>query len=448
MHKAMRLAIVVVTLVTLAVLTVAASALAVTSSDWQSSPGIHERTIWDTTQVQIRRLTPADGPGVNHTGYIHLQLTFKPTTSDFDLYLLDADGNVLSTEMGCMGIFAGKEYVDYQVTDIVNQNIIFGFDPYTTDYYEYMEGDVYYVVIVAFNGAADYQVWGYYPQIALDLSDDVYDSSTYYLQSYRFPASSTTWAKLTGPRYGGPYDFRPTSAGEGACQLQWPADVVNKVVTYNPVAAPMPFCVEQYLYAGPYWDEVLANWAAEGSEENYLPPLWEEDPLDPADDWYGFYDTYPVAMDSDDGWDLETDIWAHRLGHYVPSLFLAYADPLLGPEGGLKTGRTTMGYKATLTWPENLWLRKVVKYSSYYKIYGRYSLDGAAVEIGTPVEIQRKTATSGWKTIKTVKTTNDLGAWSVKLTPGVKWWVRAKAEGNPSTGLETEYSLTRILKAL
>ncbi len=30
---------------------------------------------------------------------------------------------------------------------------------------------------------------------------------------------------MTGPRYGGPYDFRPTSAGEGACQLEWPADV-------------------------------------------------------------------------------------------------------------------------------------------------------------------------------------------------------------------------------
>ncbi|MBN2204436.1 MAG: hypothetical protein JW767_05375 [Thermoleophilia bacterium] len=439
----MRLAIVAVTLVTLVVLTVAASALAVTSSNTQSSPGIHQRTIWDQTQVMIRRLTPVNTPGVNHTGYIHLELKFKPTTSDFDLYLLDAEGNLLTAEMGCMGIFAGKEYVDYQVEDVGNQNIVSYINPYTYEFVEYMEGDVYYVVVVAFNGFAEYQLWGYYPQIALDLSDDVYDSSTYYLQQYRYPSSVTKWGKLTGPRYGGPYDFRPTSAGEGACRLEWPADVVNKVVTYDPVAAPMPFCVEQYLYAGAYWDLVLANWAPEGSEENYLPPLWEEDPLDLADDWYGFYDTYPVAVSA---W--EDDLWAQRIAHYVPSLFLAYADPLLGPDGGLDTGRSTMGFKATLTWPENLWLRKVVKYSSYYKIYGRYSLDGAAVEIGTPVEIWRKTSTSGWRYVKTVKTYNDAGAWSVKLSPGRTWTIEARAEGNPSTGLDIEKSIRKVLKGL
>ncbi len=434
MHKAMKLAIVALTLVTLVVLTVAASALAVTSSDTQSAPGVHQRTIWDTTQVQIRRLTPAGGPGVNHTGYIHLELTFKPTTSDFDLYLLNEDGEVLSAEMGCMGIFAGKEFVDYQVEDIVHQNVVSYIDPYTMDLVEYMQGDVYYVVVVAFNGAADYQVWGYYPQIDLDTDDDVYVNWNYYLQQYRFPASATSWAKLTGPRYGGPYDFRPTSAGEGACRLEWPADVVNRVVTYDPVAAPMPFCVEQYLYAGAYWDEVLANWFT-GDPENYLP----------ADQggWYGFYDTYEVGTDAFSALD---PIWAQRLAHYVPSLFLAYADPTLGPDGGLKTGRSTMGFKATLTWPENLWLRKVVRYSTYYRVYGRYSLDGEAVPIGTPVEIWRKTATSGWKYVKTVKTTNDAGAWSVKLSPGVTWTIEARAEGNPATGLDIEKSIRKVLK--
>lgn len=447
MHKAMKLAIVAVTLVTLVVLTVAASALAVTSYDSQPSPGVHKRTIWDSTQVQIRRLTPAGGPGVNHTGYIHLELKFKPTTSDFDLYLLDEDGEVLSAEMGCMGIFAGKEFVDYQVTDVVHQNIVSYIDPYTLDSVEYMEGDVYYVVIVAFNGFAEYQVRGYYPQIDLDTDEDVYVNWNYYLQQYRLPLSSTSWAKLTGPRYGGPYDFRPTSAGEGACRLEWPADVVDEVVTYDPAAAPMPFCVEQYLYAGVYWDEVLANWFTgdPGDTENFLPTLWEEDLLGPTDEWYGFNDTYEVATDA---YSALAPIWAQRLAHYVPSLFLAYARPDLGPDGGLKTGRSTMGYKVTLYWPENLWLRKVTKYSSYYTVAGRYSLNGVAVPIGTPIEIQRKTSTSGWKTVKTVTTTNDRGAWSVKLSPGVKWWVRAKAEGDPSTGLEYEYSITKTLAAL
>jgi len=436
MHKAMKLAIVAVLLATLVVLTVAASALAVTSTNSQSSPGIHKRTIWDQTQVQIRRLTPAGKPGVNHTGYIHLELKFKPTTSDLDLYLLNEDGEVLSAEMGCMGIFAGREFVDYQVTDVIHDNIVSYIDPYSLELVEYMEGDVYYVVIVAFNGAADYQVWGYYPQIDLETGDEVDASYNYYLQQYRFPLSATTWSKLTGPRYGGPYDFRPTSAGEGACQLEWPADVVKKEVTYDPVNKPMPFCVEQYLYAGAYWDEVLANWWT-GDPENYLP----ED----QGGWYGFYDKFDVAVSADEAWD---DIWAQRIAHYVPSLFLAYADPLLGPDGGLKTGRSTMGFKATLYWPENLWLRKVTKYSTYYTVAGRYSLDGAAVPIGTKIEIQRKTAKLGWKTVKTVRTTNDVGAWSVKLSPGVKWWVRAKAVGNDKTGLATEYSLTKVLNAL
>ncbi len=442
MHKAMRLAIVAVTLVTLVVLTVAASALAVTSFDTQSSPGVHQRTIWDSTQVMIQRLTKDGGPGVNHIGYIHLQLTFKPTTSDFDIYLLDENGDVLSAEMGCMGIFAGKEYVDYQVTDVADQTIVSEIDPYTLELVEYMKGDVYYVVIVAFNGTAEYQVWGYYPSIDLETSEDVYESYNYYLQSYRYPASSTSWATLTGPRYGGPYDFRPTSAGTGSCALAWPADLASRTITYDPATAPMPYNVEQYMYAGTYWDEVLSNW---GTEENYLPDLWTNGTLDPADDWYGFNDEYEVATSVDEAYD---PIWAQRLAHYVPSLYLAYADPLLGPAGGVKTGRTTMGYKAVLRYPENLWLKKVAKYSTYYTVSGRYSLDGVAVPVGTAIDIQRMTATKGWATVKTVKTTDALGSWSAKVSPTVKWWVRAKAEGNPATGLEYEYSITKTLAAL
>lgn len=432
MQKAMRLAVVAVALVTLVVLTAVSSASALTSSTTQSSPGMTARTIWDQTQVSIRELTY----GVNHTGPIHMELTFKPTTADLDIYLLDSNGDALNVEQGCMGLFAGKEYIDYQVTDVVNQDI--ELDIYADDGpIEYMVGDTYYLVVVAFNGAAEYKIWGYYPQIWLDASEDVYESYNYYLQSYRYPASATSWATITGPRYGGPYDFRPTSVGEGTCRLEWPADIVNKVVTYDRVNAPMPYNVEQYLYAGTYWDLVLSNW---GTEENYLP---EEHVADYAETWYGFNDAFDVA---EFAWD--DDMWAQRIAHYVPSLFLRYADPTLGPDGPPKLGRATMGYKAVLTYPENLWLRRVVKYSTYYKLYGRFSLDGAAMPIGTSVQIQRKTATSGWATVKTVKTTNDLGSWSVKLSPGVTWYVRAKAAGNDTTGLAYEYSITKTLKAL
>jgi hypothetical protein len=429
MQKALKLAIVAVTLVTLVVLTVAASALALTSTTTQSSPGMTERTIWDQTQVSIRKLTY----GVNHTGPIHMELTFKPTTSDLDIYLLDSNGDALNVEQGCMGLYAGKEYIDYYVTDVDDQTI--ELDIYADDGpIEYMVGDTYYLVVVAFNGAASYQIWGYYPQIWLEDSEDVYETYNYYLQTYRFPSKVTSWATITGPRYGGAYDFRPTSVGEGTCRLEWPADIVNKVVKYDRVNAPMPANVEQYLYAGTYWDEVLSNW---GTEENYYPDAQD------GSTWYGFNDTYDVAE-----FPYDDDMWAQRVAHYVPSLYLAYENPLLGPDGPLDTGRTTMGYKAMLTYPENLWLKKVAKYSSYYKLYGRYSLDGAAVPIGTPIYIERKTATRGWATVKTVKTTNDLGSWSVKLSPGVTWYVRARALGNDTTGLEYEYSITRRLRAL
>ena len=436
MHKAMRLAIVAVTLVTLVVLTVAASALAVTSSDTQITAGIHQRTIWDTTQVMTLKLTKDGTPGVNHTGYIHLELKFKPTTSDLDLYLLDSKGNVLSEEMGCMGIFAGKEFVDHQVTAVDNQDII---ESATYGDDEYMVGDVYYVVIVAFNGTAEYQVWGYYPQIDLEQSEDVEEPYNYYLQQYRYPASATSWGKITGPRYGGPYDFKPTSAGTGACALQWPAAIIDGTwqVTYERAKAPMPFNVEQYLYAGSLWDEVLANW---GTEENYYP--------DDQGGWYGFNDEFEVAESKDEA-EYSDAAWAQGVAHYVPSLFLAYEDATLGPDGPLKLGLRKMGYKATLTWPENLWLRKVTKYSTYYLVSGRYSLDGAAMPVGSKVEIWKKTATTGWKYLKTVKTIDDgKGTWSVKLKPGVTWTIQARAAGNPATGLDIEKSLTRVLKAL
>jgi len=429
MQKAMRLAIVAVTLVTLVVLTVAASALAVTSTTIQSSPGMTERTIWDQTQVSIRKLTY----GVNHTGPIHMELTFKPTTTDLDIYLLDSNGDALNVEQGCMGLYAGKEYIDYYVTDVVDQSIE-PIDPYDILSDEYMVGDTYYLVVVAFNGAASYQIWGYYPQIDLETSEDVYETYNYYLQSFRFPAKSTDWAAITGPRYGGAYDFRPTSVGTGTCRLEWPDVGLDKDIDYDRINAPMPANVEQYLYAGTYWDLVLSNW---GTEENYYPDAQD------AGTWYGFLDGFDVAE-----FIYDDDMWAQRIAHYVPSLYLAYENPLLGPDGPPKLGRTTMGYKAVLTYPENLWLRKVSKYSTYYLVSGRYSLDGAAVPIGTPIYIERKTATGSWATVATVKTTNSYGTWSVKLRPGVTWSVRARALGNNTTGLEYEYSITRVLKAL
>ena len=414
MKKRARTLALMAALVTLVVLTVVASSPAVTVTDKQVTPGMHERTIWDQTQVTIRKLPT----GVNHYGTIHMELYFKNYAADLDLYILNQDGDVVS-DTGYLGSWLGWEAADVKVTDIAAS-------PTTL-------GDQYYVVVVAFKGASDYFVWGYYPRLLdPEWSSDPAGEQNYYLEIYNYPADD--WARITGPSLGTPYGFKPTSIGTVGARLEWPADTADLVVKPDLASGLMPAWFQQYV-----WSARKSYLADDGT---WAPPLHEEDPLDPDDDWYGLYGTF----DTSELWDSVG--WPHELMRYAPCLFMAYADPVLGPDGPPKTGRTTMGFKATVTWPENLWLRKVVKYSSYYKVYGAYSLSGERVPGGTKIYIERKTATKDWAVVKTVYT-NDLGAWNVSLSPGVKWWVRARAAGQPGLGgLVTEYSVSKVLYPL
>ncbi|MBN2204437.1 MAG: hypothetical protein JW767_05380 [Thermoleophilia bacterium] len=413
MGKASRLATAGVVALSLIVLAVAAPAWATTVSDRQVTPGVHERTIWDQTQVTIRKLPTT----VNHYGTIHVELYFKNYAADLDLYVLNQDGDVVS-DTGYLGSWLGWEAADVKVTDIAAS-------PTTV-------GDTYYVVVVAFKGASEYFLWGYYPRLLdPEWSSDPAGAQNYYLEIYNYPLDG--WAKITGPSLGTPYGFKPTSIGTVGTRLEWPADLASLTVKPDLSQGLMPAWFQQFVYSARK-DYVV-------DEGTWAPPLHEEDPLDSGDDWYGLYDEF----DTGELWD--TVGWPQELMRYAPSLYMAYADPVLGPDGAPKTGRTTMGFKATLTWPENLWLRKVVKYSSYYKIYGAYSLDGARVPGGTKIYIERKTATRDWAVVKTVYT-NDLGGWNVTLSPGVKWWVRARAAGNGAGGLVTEYSVSKVLYPL
>lgn len=416
MKMTRRAVIAVVSLVTLAGLAVAAPALATTVTTGQPTPGMTKRTIWDQTQVTIRKLPT----GVNHYGTIHMELYFEDFAADLDVYLLNQDGDVI-TDSGESGYWLGWESVDYQVTGIATE-------PTTT-------GDTYYVVVVAFNGASDYFLWGYYPRLLdPEWSSDPAAAGNYYLEVYNYPADGS-WASITGPRIGTPYSVTPTSMGTFSARLEWPADLANLVVKPDLAEGLMPAWFRQYVYSRATGTQYVTD------DGTWAPDLHEEEPLDPDDDWYGLYDTF----DTSSWWD--TVGWPLKTVHYVPDLYMAYADPLLGPDGAPRTGRTTMGFKATLTYPENLWLRKVVKYSTYYKVYGAYSLEGERVPAGTAIKIERKTATKDWAVVKTVYT-NDLGAWSVTLSPGVKWWVRARAVGDGATGLSTEYSVSKVLYPL
>ena len=421
MRRTARPWLVAAVLLTLATLYLSGPVAATTVTARQIAHGTTQRTIWDTTQVHIIALPD----GVDHQGPLHAELTFTPTWADLDLYLLDGAGAVLRQEMGVMAVAPGREVIDYAVDEVRDTTVTFD-EQGRRD----MAGDAYYLVVVAFNEAADYQVWGYYPQIDLEVgSSPAYDWN-YHLAEFRYPAEADATASIRGPVYGDPYDFRPTSLGDGECRLEWPAETVDGIqqVTYDPAAAPMPANVEQYLYVGYRWDEVVRRY---GEVENHLPPAL-------PDGGYGLSDTFTVARSG-----LVTPM---RLLHYVPSLFLAYADALRGPEGGPRVGETTLGFKATLTYPENLRLDRIMPHPASYALAGTLSLNGLRVP-GAEVAIERQVKGGDWVTVTTL-VTDESGWWFVRLRPHRTWKVRAHAAGDPATGLADEYSIAATLKAL
>jgi hypothetical protein len=421
MRRTARPWLVAVVLCTLATLFFSGSVTAATWTVRQIAPGITQRTIWDTTQVHIIALPH----GVDHKGTIHAELTFEPARADLDLYLLDDQGAVLQQEMGTMAVAPGREVVDFAVTEVRDQTVTLDGEGRRE-----MTGDTYYLVVVAFNEAADYQLWGYYPRIDLDVGSSPSFDWNYHLEEFRYPTEPGDRAGIRGPDYGDPYDFRPTSLGDGECRLEWPAEIVDGEwqVTYDPTAAPMPADVEQYLYAGQRWAEVARHY---GKVENHLPgPL--------PDGGYGLSDAFTVARSG--------AVTPMRLLHYVPSLFLAYADPLQGPNGGVRVGETTLGFKATLTYPENLRLDRVVPRPASYFLAGTLSLDGRRVP-GAEVVIERQIKGGDWVTVTTLET-DESGWWYVRLRPPHTWKVRARADGDAATGLAEECSVAATLKAL
>lgn len=424
MTKSFKRSVLIAMLVALVALVAVAPASAMSASTKQVVPGVSERIIWDSAQVACYKLPN----GVNHNGYIHMELKFKPSWADFDLYLLNEYGQTCSEEMGYMGVFTGKEVIDYRVTRINNQTIDPG-DPYTTDD-DYMVGDTYYVVVVAFNELGQFQISGYYPQIDLSVGSDTRNMWNYYLQSFRKPASVKSWIWLDGANYGYPYDFMPTSVGTGEARLEWPADIVKKQVTYDPVNKPSPANMEQYMYSGSNWNTVFENYG----DANWSPPAQGDPPQ-----WYGLLDTFAV----EDGGGLGRPL---RMMHYVPSLYLVASDPTMGGLAAPKVGKTTVGYKATLIWPENLRLKSAparVRKGTLATLKGTFALNGAW-QSGAAVKIQKNVGGT-WKTVKTVRT-DAKGNWTAKVRVTAATSFRAAATGDPATGLATEYSVTKRIR--
>jgi hypothetical protein len=270
--------------------------------------------------------------------------------------------------------------------------------------------------VVAFNETARIRVEGFHPRIVVDAAagdaQDTASATNYELEEFARPAARDAYLTIDGADYGHPYDFRPTSEGGAEARLDWPA-------TGSDPGAPLPASVEQHLFAGVDWVPVWANY---GTPANWIAPLTNS-------------------------WDVleGTTTRPNLTLHYVPSVYLISSGPLLGAFAPPKTGLRTMTYKATLTYPENLRLIGVRKYSTYYRVSGTFALNGAYRE-GAAITIERRIGTS-WKKVKST-TTGAGGAWAVKLSPSVKWTIRARVAGDDATGVPVEFSMPKVLNPI
>jgi hypothetical protein len=399
------------------VLTFTATALARTVTNVQLTPGVTTRTIVDKTQVAVYKLPI----GVTHRGMMHFELQWKhPNWADFDLYLLNSDGVSLAEPQGYAATFTGREYVDYQVRNISNQTI--ESDPYSGDY---MVGDTYYLVVVAFNERAEFKLSGYYPQVDFDygLGWDTTNAWNVYWQSFSKP-----WTWLSGPSYGYPFNFTPTSEGTATVQLDFPVDPA----TGTPITSP-PFASnwESYIYAGRNWDAVIEDY---GHNSNYVSPL-----VDPFAVTEGQTPTAGAAPPM-------------LVEHFIPTLYLpsSTTDPVgtpLPPDytstAAPRLGKTTLAYKGTLTYPENLTMTGVswVRRGSPLVLKGTYALNSAWAPVGTKVTVKMKT-TTGWKAVKAVKVGAN-GKWKATVYPKTTATWQASAPGDDSTGLAVELSAAK-----
>lgn len=400
-------------------------------SDKQVTPGTTTRTIWGSNQVAIYELPN----GINHTGYMHFEVTFRPSWADFDIYLIGPANKALNMEMGYNASFTGKEVIDFNVTRVTNTTIVD--DPYSGPY---MVGDRYYVAVVAFNETARFQISGYYPQIDLSVSQTTNAKDNFYFESFRMPRSKTAWKTLSGTPYGKPWDFIPTSLGTASVGLEWPASVVDKEVTYDLDNAPSPANYESYVYAGVDWDTVFEAYGDSyftPPAQAAMMPTW---PLP----WYGHFNTIAITP-GEVGENAGPPMLTY---HFIPSLYLAAADPMVGANGALKTGITTVGYKATLVYPENLRITRApgrVFKGTKATLKGKFALDG---EWAADKAIQiwaRPYGTKTWKKVGTPVMTDASGSWVKKVTVKAKTYYRAGADGNPASGLEYEYSWSRLI---
>jgi hypothetical protein len=438
-RKALIGTLVVVTLLAWLAVPAGAAGALVSSSERQSIPGLTERTIWGRGQVYVYRLPR----NVTHTGDLHVELSYTPTSGGCFLYLLGPVQQGSSQWQVCPGTYGqgflslvpGREVVDYAVPEVLDQT--------PTD--ESVVGDAYYAVVQAASGVSRVRLTGYLPRTDAG-STDTTSEDTFTRFAFRTPGSAKKTITVAGAPYGGAFNLTPTSRGQVECRLQYPADARARTV---PAATPaLAASFEQYVY--PYlWEPVggqiplaqptdPSHWDLYGQNRHTAAPLT-------GADWYGLQGGFAVQAGGP---------WQPRSTyHYVPVLWLAAASPYAAAPaapGPPATGLRAVGYKATLLIPQNLRLAsatKKVRKGRKATLKGTLAVPvspAADAQVGwapagTLVTVQRKVG-SAWTPVRTVRTGAN-GAWrlSVRVLRTTRW----RAVAHPAPGLPVEYSLVK-----
>jgi len=400
-------------------------------ADTQTTPGRTERVIWDTVQVAAYKVN------ASHVGTIHAEVTFKPNWADFDIYIYDQWGNsVYEENLGYSAMLTGREIIDHYVSlddfdSIDGSQEVIPADPYGEP--AHVRGIDFYVVIVAFNETAKFQVWGYTPYTDVTADSAAVDYQwNYYFDTFRFPGGRDDWGTLKGAPYGGKFDFMPTSEGPGQVNLEWPAakdkTTGEWAVTYDPVNAGRPSNLESYLFVGADWDTVF-------EEYGYS---WYRPRAQDGATWYGHKNLFTVSEASSTAVPMKNY-------HFVPSLVGVVNDPKLGPGGsGIKEGISTVGYKASCFFPQNLRISSVpssVMAGKSFTMKGTLALNGAWVE-GQEVGLQKLGSDNAWKLLKSTMT-GDNGVWKITYKPSKTAKYRVRTAGDDATGLLVEYSVKK-----
>ena len=376
---------------------------------------------------------------VTHVGDVHVELTYTPADGDCFIYLLGPTAKRSSEWQVCPGTYGqgflslwpGREVVDYAVPAVLDQ------DPVDDG----VRGDAYYVVVQAANATSRFRLSGYLPRTSAGSTDTTSDA-TFTRFSFATPASARASIAVAGASYGGPFDLTPTSQGEVACRLQYPADAGKRVV--EPASPSLKASFEQYVYP-PLWEP---EGAAIPVSQPTDPSHWDLYDLNrhaaaplAGDDWFGLQGGFAVRA---------AGPWTPRQTyHYVPVLWLSAAQPYASAPaqpGPPATGLRTVGYKATLLIPQNLRLASVtakVRRGRAVTLKGSLAVPSATpgaslawAPAGTLVSVQQKTG-ARWTTKKVVRTAAN-GSWraSIRVRRTTQWraWWRG---GN---GIPAEYS--------